>query len=80
MFPSSVLTLGLRKKGERSVYSPMASLEQLGLEFVKLGVPSVKSVCVGVDSERLRGGDVPLRPPGEDMPLREVDERPSSLG
>ena len=32
---------------------PSISLEQLGLDVVKLGVPSVYSVWVGVDSEIL---------------------------
>lgn len=36
---------------------PRTSLEQLGLDAVKLGVPSVWSVWVGVDSERLSGGE-----------------------
>lgn len=60
------------------------SLEQLGLEFVKLGVPSVKSVWVGVDSERLNGGETALVGPWP-RPRREaVDavpaERASSDG
>ena len=33
------------------------SLEQLGLDVVKLGVPSVYSVCVGVDSDTLNAGE-----------------------
>ncbi len=37
---------------------PRTSLEQLGLEAVKLGVPSVWSVWVGVDSDRLSGGEL----------------------
>lgn len=32
---------------------PSISLEQLGLDVVKLGVPSVYSVWVGVDSDML---------------------------
>lgn len=38
---------------------PSISLEQLGLDVVKLGVPSVYSVWVGVDSEMLCAGDPP---------------------
>ena len=38
---------------------PSISLEQLGLDVVKLGVPSVHSVWVGVDSEMLWAGEPP---------------------
>ena len=41
-------------------FLPNTSLEQLGLEAVKLGVPSVNSVCVGVDSEILWAGEFPI--------------------
>ncbi len=43
-------------RGERSI--PSISLEQLGLDVVKLGVPSVYSVWVGVDSEMLCTGEL----------------------
>ena len=43
---------------------PRTSLEQLGLDAVKLGVPSVWSVWVGVDSDRLSGGEWCRLPPG----------------
>ena len=43
---------------------PSISLEQLGLDVVKLGVPSVYSVWVGVDSVMLCTGELSmLRPP-----------------
>ena len=38
---------------------PSISLEQLGLDVVKLGVPSVYSVWVGVESDALWAGDPP---------------------
>ncbi len=37
---------------------PSISLEQLGLDVVKLGVPSVYSVWVGVDSDILWTGEL----------------------
>lgn len=50
--------------GKRVGSIPSTSLEQLGLEAVKLGVPSVWSVWVGVDSDKLRGGELRTLPPG----------------
>lgn len=37
---------------------PSMSLETLGLDVVKLGVPSVYSVWVGVDSDTLWAGEL----------------------
>ena len=57
------MTSNKEGKSERESI-PSMSLEQLGLDAVKLGLPSVYSVCVGVDSVWLGAGE-PSMPPEE---------------